>query len=415
MGLYDADVIQRMGKEAYDYILDRVKCGVISAQHMNDISSQLHPHVLGNHLRRVESGKACDEAEFRRILSDWFNQEMFDLDQQTVLKRLVSILTGPSVSLPSEGKRLDQILERIKAKEKALKIIVLLGESGAGKSSLGNCLLALDSATGFKESNKTESCTKKTSELSGFWVTNGNECGIIDTPGLNDSDNDDTEHIRGIVEFLRDRGLVNNFLIVRNGHHPRMNHSFKSMLSTFELTFGEDFWHHVIIVVSHTGYSNDPDEKVVVGRWKKRINDLFPKSAEAPLDTVVLDAKKTDHLRFRNDAERLWELVSATKSFECKELKAVKTELDEVKAMNKDLQQQLATLRDLTGMKVRQFQILMFKEVICCHFCVLYLNPGLCDSQLGFRSTWEDGFSFRKVITLIFSSDRSFYSVNVLL
>ena len=355
MGQYDADVIEQMGKEAYDYILDRVQCGVIGAQHMNDISRQLHPYILGNHLRRVGSGKLCDEAEFRCILGDWFNQEMFDLDQQTVLTRLVTILRGPSVSLPSEGKRLEQILEMIKAKENALKIIVLLGESGAGKSSLGNCLLALDSATGFKESSETESCTKKTSLISGLWVTNGTECAIIDTPGLNDSDNDDTEHIRGIVEFLRHKGQVNNFLIVRNGHHPRMNHSFKSMLSTFELTFGEDFWHHVVIVVSHTSYNNVPDEKLMVGRWKKRINNLFPKSAKAPLETVVLDARETGHVRFRNDAERLWELVSTTKSFECKDLTAVKTELDEMKAMNKDLQQQLAAVRELAGMKVRYF------------------------------------------------------------
>ena len=353
MGVHDAEVIQRLGKEAYDYILDRVKCGVISAQHMSDISRQLHPHVLGNHRIR---GKACDEAEFRRILADWFNQEMFDLDQQTILSRLVSIFRGPSVNLRSEGKRLEQMLEKIKAKEGVLKVIVLLGETGAGKSSLGNCLLALDSASGFEESSETDSCTKKTSEISGVWVTNGIECAIIDTPGLNDSDNEDTEHIREMVEFLRRRGQVNSFLIVRNGHHPRMSHSFKSMLSTFELTFGEDFWHHVIIAVSHTGYGEDLDKQLMAGKWKKRINDLFPKSAKAPLETVVLDAKKSSHVRFRNDAERLWELVSATDSFECKDLTAVKTELDEMREMNKNLQQQLATLRELADMKVRQFR-----------------------------------------------------------
>ena len=93
MSVYDADVIQQLGKEAYNYFLDRVKCGVINAQHMNDISRQLHPHVLGDHLIRIGSGTKCDEAEFRRILGDWFNQEMFDLDQQTALTRLASILS----------------------------------------------------------------------------------------------------------------------------------------------------------------------------------------------------------------------------------------------------------------------------------------------------------------------------------
>ena len=108
-------------------------------------------------------------------------------------------------------------MEAIKAKEKAVKSIVVQGESGTGKSSIGNCLLGLDSTEGFKVSRGTNSCTKETRELSESWVTNWEECAIIDTPGLNDSDNEDTEHIRKIIEFLRRRGEVNSFLVVRNG------------------------------------------------------------------------------------------------------------------------------------------------------------------------------------------------------
>ena len=128
--------------------------------------SQLHPHVLGNRLRRVESGKACNEAEFCRILVDWF----FNLDQQTVLSRLVSIFSSPFVSLHSDRKRLE------------------------------------------RESIESHCLADKTSELSGFWVTNGTECVIINTPGLNDSDNEDTEHIWGMVEFLRRRGWVHSIV-----------------------------------------------------------------------------------------------------------------------------------------------------------------------------------------------------------
>ena len=64
-----------------------------------------------------------------------------------------------------------------------------------------------------RESIESHSLADKTSELSGFWVTNVTKCVIIDTPGLNDSDNEDIEHIRGMVQFLR-RGWVHNFLIV---------------------------------------------------------------------------------------------------------------------------------------------------------------------------------------------------------
>ena len=105
----------------------------------------------------MESGEACDEAELRCILVE----EMFALDQQTVLSRLVMLFSSPSVSLRSDGKRLEKILQGITVKEKVFKAIVLLGESGAGKSSLGNCLLGRDFDTGFEESS--DSCTKKTS------------------------------------------------------------------------------------------------------------------------------------------------------------------------------------------------------------------------------------------------------------
>ena len=352
MSLYDAEVAHQLGKDSYKFILDRVKSGFISQQQMHDISNQLHPHVLGNHLRRKESGKVCDEAEFRHILSDWYQYQMCDLGPEAAHTRLVSILRSPLVNLRSEGKTLEQIWQQNKLKERVLKILVLLGESGAGKSSLGNCLLALNPEDGFKESTDTDSCTKRTSDIEGDWVTNGTRCVIIDTPGLNDSDNEDTELLRGIVMFLRDKGQINNFVVVRNGHMPRMNHSFKSMLSTFELSFGDDFWNHVVFAITHTGYSNDLNEELSICKWKKSINNMFPKSTSAQLETVVLDATKTSHIRFKRNAERLWELVSETPIFECKDLKEVKTENDELRATNKDLLKELERLQTMFGLKV---------------------------------------------------------------
>ena len=144
-------------------------------------------------------------------------------------------------------------------------------------------------------SRGTDSCTKETKEISGYWVTNGSDCVIIDTPGLNDPNNEDTEHIKGIVEFLRLRSWVNSFLVVRNSQNPRMHHSFKSMLAAFELIFGKNFWHHVSIVVSsHSGYGDDPDEQLSIEEWKKQITKMCPDSANASLETVVLDAKRKD-------------------------------------------------------------------------------------------------------------------------
>ena len=59
--------------------------------------------------------------------------------------------------------------------------IVLLGTTGAGKSSLGNCLLG---DRRFRVSSDPRSCTEEPSEVErGFWFGDGEEFELIDTPG----------------------------------------------------------------------------------------------------------------------------------------------------------------------------------------------------------------------------------------
>ena len=94
-------------------------------------------------------------------------------------------------------------MDEIKARENAVKVVVLLGELGVGKSSIGNCLLSLYSVEGFAMSRMMDACTKTTSERSVALITNRAKCAIIVTPGLNDSNIENTDHIRGMVQFLR--------------------------------------------------------------------------------------------------------------------------------------------------------------------------------------------------------------------
>ena len=58
---------------------------------------------------------------------------------------------------------------------------MLLGTTGAGKSSLGNCLLG---DRRFRVSSDPRSCTEESSEVErGFWFGDGEEFELIDTPG----------------------------------------------------------------------------------------------------------------------------------------------------------------------------------------------------------------------------------------
>ena len=105
-----------------------------------------------------------------------------------------------------------------------MKVVVLLGESGVGKPSIGNRLLSLYFVEGFAVSRRTDSCKKTTSEISVASITNRAQCAIIFTPGLNGSNIENTDHIRGMVQFLRQRGTVYSFLLVRNEYNIRTNH-----------------------------------------------------------------------------------------------------------------------------------------------------------------------------------------------
>ena len=141
----------------------------------------------------------------------------------------------------------------------------------------------------------------------------------------------------------------------------------------------------IVVVSSYCGYPDDPDEQFGVENWNKGIRERFQKSAQAPLNTVVLDVKTKNPAKFKENADKLWKLVSAMQSFECKEMKAVMADLDEKNAMIKDLMDELARVKTLAGIKV------IFVAITHFMFNPPPL-PGPCDSAHGCSS-----YHFRKV------------------
>ena len=327
------------GSDNIDLLRGHVQGGNVTKEDITEFAELLgnnnEPNrILGNHKRRMEQkNEGRYDVEVMEILNDWWNEELFDLSTDDAYQKLFDVFST---------------LRGFKAfskqfQETRVKRVVLLGESGSGKSAIGNCLLGLDSGSGFEESNKTASCTKTTRELQGKLIHNETEqtFTIVDTPGMNDSDNNDTKNIRSIVEFLHDREYANTFLLVRNGKICRMNHSFKTMLSTFELSLGKEFWRHVIIGVSHTSYTEEEEEEE---EWTQEINSSFPDSKKAPLATVVLNTKKKNHEAFKENVKRFWELAFGMERFNCKNVSAVKSENDRYKEVIKQLEEKLQRL-----------------------------------------------------------------------
>ena len=318
MGINDGKVISIVGKDIWNHILDAVRDGTVNPQNMSDIARLLNSKVGGSHLRRKE----CDEAEMREILGEYYNEEMFEMSTHEAVTKLIEVMKNDSVRLFPLAKKLEGCLENVKR-------IVLLGSTGAGKSSLGNSLLNLQSPNGFRESEDPESCTKRTEELTGAWLGTGSLCSIVDTPGMNDSQGRDVEYIKQIVDFLKEGKAVDTFLLVRNGNNLRMDKPFKDMLKIFEIVFGESFWSNVAMSISNTRYEEEEEAKIQrnTGKWGETMKKEFPNSHQTALPSVILDSGKQKSPRFVEEAEKLWKLCSRMEKFQYKDFHAMRQEL----------------------------------------------------------------------------------------
>ena len=122
--------------------------------------------------------------------------------------------------------------------------IVLIGETGNGKSSLGNFCSGYEA---FEVSDDCDSCTKDTFQKISKLDP---EIGIVDTPGLQDSDGADKIHYDKMLEIFE--GIDIHFIVVvLNFTNPRFTASIKFMLKFLCNVFPKNFALHLGIVFTH--------------------------------------------------------------------------------------------------------------------------------------------------------------------
>lgn len=128
----------------------------------------------------------------------------------------------------------------------------VLGLTGVGKSSFLN---AISDSESCEIGNSGKSCTQ-TNQLVSF-VFNNHRFNAIDTPGLDDSDNDD-EKVNALKKVLKDHPTIKKIILVKKYNDLRLPESMQKALTVFMDAFPlKTFWDHVIVVNS---WANPHDE-----------------------------------------------------------------------------------------------------------------------------------------------------------
>ena len=107
--------------------------------------------------------------------------------------------------------------------------VAAIGLTGNGKSTFCN---RLQGSEVFAESDGTDGETLTTECRNGTFTVGKDSMAlrVIDTPGLGDRDNRDSDHIKKMIDTFRSHKFVNVFLIAINYQSPRIDSNTKRLI-----------------------------------------------------------------------------------------------------------------------------------------------------------------------------------------
>merc|ERR1719495_2883761 len=248
--------------------------------------------------------------------------------------------------------------------------LVILGQTGTGKSTLSNILLgqAFDCKyCTFPVCNGMNSCTKDTKYATGKWLGKGGaDFTVVDTPGVGDSDNNDNEMIDEMMNTLKDAvKAANTLVLLISGEQQRFNSALQQMIREMEALFGETFWDNAIIGVSFWAYDRasvakrehqGKTEENFIREWNEQLQQKF--HINQTLQGVFIDAMSQDSWAkddmpqqeaFQRETAKLWKFAQGSDLF------AFRT-VQDVLAENKELKDEIKYLNNVITQNITELQ-----------------------------------------------------------
>merc|ERR1712212_822773 len=230
--------------------------------------------------------------------------------------------------------------------------MVILGQTGTGKSTLANILLGqpfdCKNCT-FPVCDGMNSCTKEPKYAVGNWLGKEEPFTVVDTAGFGDSDNNDNDLIDEMMDTLKNAVKEANALVLLiSGEQQRFNSALQQMIREMEALFGERFWDNAIIGVSFWAYDSASiakrkhqgrTEEKFIQQWNQQLQDKF--HIKQKLQGVFIDAMSQDswakddqaqQVAFQRETAKLWKFAQSSDLFAFKTVEDVLAENESLKA-----------------------------------------------------------------------------------
>ena len=224
--------------------------------------------------------------------------------------------------------------------------IMLIGETGVGKSQLGNFLLQKECfKVGINNKSETDRISEFSSNLEDMKVT------IIDTPGLNDTFSRDEENMNLIVEKFQNDISIDGMILVYSFKTPRKVPKHEELLKNLITIFGKDLLESrlkVIFTNCTVGIERDNEEEHKEEIQKKDTKEFLLNMVKED-DMIFVNSKMSLYKYFQKNILDLFKNFLEIKRkhgsiksalIKKKELEFIEKQKEEAERKRKELEKQ---------------------------------------------------------------------------